>query len=267
MDRTLPGGGVDSRSDAPPVLVEDRSRIDWQIAEYVPHVQVYATYAVITHKVRHAPTIQSLVADGRARWATELRVPKTLHSRVVLAGESTQRLEWSLDDAHGDLFVIPGLLAVREIDLRPEPDELIPLWRDTRCRVGRGWWLARGLARRGKSLGQSLLTFMPDDKLANGRMRVLRAPSDDELRFHVRLAKDIWPRRGTRDVQIAALIGAMGQMIGAYPDPESEPAMVRELRGRLEAEGVAAWTEPDDYDPALAATVIEPFVVPGQADD
>ena len=208
-----------------------------------------------------------MVDDGEARWATELRVPKTLHSRVVLAGDSKQRLEWSLDDAHGDLFVIPGLLAVREIDLRPEPGELIPLWGDARCRVGQGWWLARGLARRGKSLGQSLLTFMPDSDLADGRMRVLRAPSDDELRFHVRLAKDTWPRRGIRDVQIAALIGAMGQMSGLYEDVESEPAMVRELRGRLEDEGVATWTEPDDYDPALAATVIEPFVVPGQSDE
>lgn len=250
-----------------PVLSEDRSRFDWSRAAYEPDVRVFAEHAIVTHRLRDADALQRLLTGGLARWAVEVRSPKTLHGSVLTTDGGRQRVEWAHDETHGDLYLIPGLVAVAEFDLQPEPGELTRIWDDARCHVRPGWWLARGTPRRTRSLGQSLLKFAQDADLADGRMRIQRDQSDDDLHFHVHLAKDIWPRRTVRDVQLAALIGALGQMPGAYDDPKSEPAVVRELRDRLDTENVATWTDHDEYDPALAATAIERFIVPESADD
>ena len=250
-----------------PVLFEDRSRFDWSRAEYEPDVRVFAEHAIVTHRLRNADGLQQLVADGLAKWAVELRSPKTLHGGVATSDDERQRVEWGRDQTHGDLFLIPGLVAVEGCALRPGPGELTRIWEDATCEVPPGWWLARGTPRRTRSLGQSLLKFNQDADLDDGRMRIQPDQSDDGLRFHVYLAEDIWARRTVRDVQLAALVGALGRMPGRFDDEDSEPPVVRELRERLEIENVATWTEPDDYDPALAATVIERFTVPESANE
>ena len=241
-----------------PVLLEDRSRHDWRNASYDPEVRVAPTRATIRHKLRGAQTLRRLVDDGKARWATELRCPKTLYCIVHEAAAPVHTVEWARDDVDGDMFVIPGLVAAADFDLKPELEELALIWPRSPLKVARGWWLARGVARRTRTLGQSLLKFHVDEKLPDGQMSVRRDESDGDLRFQVSLADNVWAERTNRHVQLAALIGALGQMKDAFPDPDDEPLVAQELRRRLEDAGVAAW-DGDDYDPARAATVIEPF--------
>ena len=242
-----------------PVLLEDRSRFDWCRAEYEPDIRVAPTHATVEHRLRAASTLQRLVDDGKAKWATELRCPKTLYCRVEEASGANQVVKWARDDVDGDMFVIPGLVAATALVLQPGRDELSPIWLDTSFEVDKGWWLARGVARRTRTLGQSLLVFNEEEELPAGQMQIRRDQSAEELRFHVSIAKDIWPERTNRHVQIAALIGAFGQMRGAFNDPDDEPAVAQEIRRRLEGAGIPAWDDPDGYDPARAATVIEPF--------
>lgn len=242
-----------------PVLFEDRSRFDWRRAEYEPAVRIAPTHAVIEHRLRTAPTLQRLVDKGMARWVAELRCPKTLYGRMEDASRANQVVEWSRNDVDGDMFVIPGLVAATDLILEPEGDELTPIWLATSYEVAKGWWLARGVARRTRTLGQSLLTFHEDDELPAGQMQIRRDQSAEELHFHVGIAKDIWPERTNRHVQIAALTGALGQMVGAFMDPDDEPAVVQEIRRRLEEAGISVWDDPERYDPAHAATAIEPF--------
>ena len=242
-----------------PLLLEDGSRFDWCRAEYAPAVRVEPTRALVEHRLRGAPTLERLVADGRAQWATELRCPKTLYSRVDLAHDEEQEVAWAADNVDGEMFVIPGLLATKDFRLRPERQELSSIWRESPLDVRKGWWLARGTARRTRTLGQSLLRFHVDGELDKGRMRIDRDESDEDLSFHVHLAADIWPERGKRHVQVAALIGAFGQLGAAFGDLDGdEPHIVREIRRRLEDKRITLWTEPE-YDPAQAATAIEPF--------
>ncbi|WP_419861456.1 hypothetical protein [Candidatus Palauibacter sp.] len=245
-----------------PILVEDRSRVDWCNAVYEADVQVEPTRATVTHNLRHAPTLERLVEIGQAKWATELRCPKTLLSRVEEGVETRQVVEWSGDSVDGDMFVIPGLLAVQDLRLRPSAGELISIWDDSAFEVRRGWWLARGSARRTKTLGQSLLRFRLAKKLDDGQMRIERDQSEEDLCFHVHLAEDIWPDRFVRHVQMAALIGALGQLgttLGDREDDEQEPRIADDIRQKLERAGVPTWDDPTTYDPAWAATVIEPF--------
>jgi len=245
-----------------PILVEDRSRVDWRNAVYEADVHVEPTRATIKHNLRDAPTLERLIETGQAKWATELRCPKTLYSRVEEGLDTRQILEWSGDTVDGDMFVIPGLLAVKDLRLQPPPGELVPIWGNSTFEVRRGWWLARGSARRTKTLGQSLLRFRLSKKLDDGQMRIERDQSDEDLCFHVHLAEDIWPERFVRHIQMAALIGALGQLgttLGDSENGEQEPRIADEIRQKLEREGVPTWDDLATYDPAWAATVIEPF--------
>ena len=247
-----------------PVLAEDGSRLDWREAEYEADVEIKSLSVTITHQLRRAPTLDRLVASGLARWATELRGPKTLYSRVEETADARQTLSWKPDDIDGELYVIPGLVAVRAFDLRPVEGELGPIWAGRPLKVSKGWWLARGFVRRTRSLGQSLLKFRRSDCLEDGRMRIERVQGDDDLFFYAHLANDIWSERRERHVQVSALIGAMGQMALAFDDPDDEPRIVQEIRGRLEEKGIPTWTDRDRYDPASAATVLEPFQETGE---
>ena len=243
-----------------PLLTEDGSRLDWRDAEYRAEVEIRPFSATITHQLQQAPTLTGLVAAGLARWATELRCPKTLYSSVEEAAQARQVVSWKPEDVDGDLYVIPGLVALSAFDLRPGNAELGPIWADQRLRVSKGSWLARGFSRRTRSLGQSLLKFHRDEGLEAGRMWIQPAQEDDDLFFYVHLADDIWPERYNRHLQVSALIGAMGHMVPAFEDPDDEPRIVQEIRGRLEGQGIPTWTDRDRYDPASAATVLEPFI-------
>lgn len=262
------GGGRALRDfDLLPVLIEDRSRCDWREAVYQADVKIQPTRATVTHRLRGAPTLKQLIGARKAHWATELRCPKTLFGRVDVAAGEWQSVEWDRGIVDGDMFVIPGLVATQNLRLRPAPNELTPIWDDGVFDVPKGWWLARGAPRRTKTLGQSLLTFRLDSKLESGRMQIEADQSEDDLCFHVSLAEDIWSERRVRHVQMAALIGALGKMgalfsVGEHGDGENgsgEPRVVNEIRQRLERVGVHTWDDPMTWDPALAATVIEPF--------
>lgn len=252
-----------------PVLLQDGSRFDWRGAEYHPEVRLMPLRATVYHTLRQAPTLERLVREGLAQWATELRCPKTLFASVEISTRSpttTQTVRWEPEDVDEDLFLIPGLLALKDFDLNPRSEELTPVWEGVRLRVKAGWWLAQGLSYRTRTLGQSLLKFKRDKALADGRMRIQRDESADDLAFHVHLAKDIWQERRQRHVQVAALIGAMGRMVGAFQHPDEDPAVVGQVRRCLQDNDVPDWSDPDRFDPALAATVIEQFHPPPTRD-
>lgn len=243
-----------------PVLLEDGSRFDWCVATYEPGVQVEPTRATVIHRLRDAPTLERLVVEGSAAWATELRCPKTLLSRVEQSSDTRQVVRWTADSVDGDMYVIPGLLAVSDFHLAPSAGELTPIWRDAPLHIVKGWWLVRGSVRRTKTLGQSLLKFHLDEKLGDGQMRIRRNQSDEDLHFHVHLADNIWQERTRRHVQMAALIGAFGQLGTALGEENDEPRVVQEIRRRLEEKSIATWRDGESFDPAAAATAIEPFL-------
>lgn len=240
-----------------PVLLEELS-LDWLGAAYRPDVQIRPNRADIRHTMTKIRTLERLIREGRAIWACELRCPTTLYSCVHESVRPEQRVAWHSEHVSEDVYVIPGLIALTEFQLQPKPEEVSPVWRGAPIPIHPGAWLVRGAARRTKTIGQSLLQFRLDKRLRTGRMTVRYESSDESLRFHVSLAEDIWPDRAVRHLQVAALIAAMGSMATAFPHPDDEPRIARELRARLQQENVPAWDE-DNFDPALAATVIEGF--------
>ena len=242
-----------------PVLLEDNSRFDWPDAKYAPLVTVGGCKATILHVLQSAPELQQAIETECAVWATELRCPKTLLSRVEVSREPKQVVEWDKHEVEHQLYIMPGVLADRDFELSDEG--LNPIWEGYRLRIPKGWWLARGDTSRSDTLAQSLLRFLMSKDLENGRMRVKPDESSGELHFVVYLAPDIWPRiRSDRTLQISALIGALAQLPKTLKgrEPGDLPSVAQEIRDRLEQADVPIWDQ-IGYDPALAATAIEPF--------
>lgn len=241
-----------------PLLLEDGSRLDWPDGSYEPKVRVTRDQATIQHAIAGVPSLERAVNEGFAKWAAEVRCPKTLLSRVEVSAEPQHTVTWRQDELDGDSWIVPGLLAVREFGLLAQ--ELDPFWKDVTLRVPPGWWLARGTKRKVNTLAQSLLRFVKDEKLDDGRMHVQPEAGSGQLRFVAHIAPDIWLETQTsRTLQVAALIGACGHLPTIFGNGgEEEHAVAQEIRDLLEMTNVPVWTE-EGYDPALAATVIERF--------
>lgn len=233
--------------------------MDWSEAVYAPSVRVGSCRTAVKHSLRGAKTLVRLIEKGAAAWAIEVRCPRTLMARTELSSAPEQVLEWDKSETIGNVFVLPGLMATEGIDDLAS-EELHPIWQGYRLYVPSGWWLVRGNTRRVNTIGKSLLRFRPDPELPKGTMEVSPVTGTDPY-FSVKLATDIF-RDATHDrsLQVAALIGACGHFPTVFKEdgPHFDHPIAEELRHRLTGASVPLWTD-DAYDPALAATAIEPF--------
>lgn len=248
-----------------PILRADGASLDWIKASYSVDVKIRGRQAIATHALRDAQELEALVEDGSARWTVEIRCPRTLLARSSQASEPKMIASWSAEEVDGEMFVTPGLVAVRPLHLSTEG--LSALWGDEPIEIPAGRWLARGVMQRTKSLGASLLTFEIKDGLRDGEMEVVPDTSSGDLHFTVWLSRAYHKYVSTeepRDVQVAALIAAMGRIpFIDSGDAESYPTVVQ-IRDQLEDAGVAVWGDGanSEFDPARAATAIEAFQIP-----
>lgn len=247
-----------------PVLTEDASRMDWTRARYTAQIDVKRDRALIVHRLEEAPELCRLLEEGFADWVTELRCPRTLLSRLERSREPEQAINLRANDLVGDVYLIPGLVAVRQIEL-DTADLNHFVWPDNGAiPVPEGWWLARSDPRTTTPLTASLIRFRrdPDGRLAPGQISVEEDSDGGKPYFRVVLAQDLYDhRREDRDVQVAGLVGALGMLPRSTmrEGGENEPSMVAsQLRARFEEADIADWTQ-DDFDPARAATLLEAF--------
>jgi len=258
-----------------PILLEDGSRYDWSDASYAPEVSVGRNSATVQHRLTGAPALHKLIEDGTAVWAVEMRCPKTLMARVETSTspDDPQVVSWSPDEVDDMVYIVPGLIARTPLSLGRSG--LTSLWTDAgELHVPAGWWLAKGQARRSKTLTESLVTFQRNKDMGKGTMEVSPNYGGGRLRFTVKMAPDVFKQaRSDRTLQVAALVGVCGwfpRVFGgavAESRPESgtsdardEDPLARELGERLrrKRENVALWDD-GSYDPALVATLLEPL--------
>ena len=251
-----------------PILLEDVSSLDWEAARYSTELRVGDGYATVTHKLESAPQLQSLIEQGTARWALELRCPTTLLSRWELSETAVCTAKWDAEEVQGELYFTPGLVTLNPVSLTGEG--LSDLW-NAPISVPRGCWLARGDVTRAKSLAASLLTFLPKPNLREGEMEVLPDTSGGDLHFNVFVSEQLFPQcRVRRDLQIAALIAAFGRIphldaedVLEAAEDGAEYRILASIKERLLELNVPVWGDGhnENFDPARAATAIEQFSV------
>ncbi len=244
-----------------PILHEDGVTLDWQSASYEPQVKVSQSGATVTHEVRGAKDLEAAVARGDAHWAIEVRCPATLYTAVTLSNERDMAASWDAArvDRELGLFVIPGLLAVRDFQL--PADGLVDLWGSGPVEIPAGVWLARGLVNPLKPLTASLIKFRKREDLPAGCMQVAEPPDHDSITFTAWLAADIYPRRVEREIWHSALIAAFAKLpeVAKRLSDDSDAWVLLEDLAQEIGESAPVWTA-DDYDPARAASVFEPFL-------
>ena len=246
-----------------PKLLEDGSKLDWPDAEYSADVRLGDGFARVAHHLANAPALERLIAEGGAHWAVELRCPRTLLARVETATAREMEVRWDASEVDDLVYLIPGLLATRDVSLGTEG--LGALWAGDTLDVPGGWWLARGTERRTSTLRESLLSFDEDSDLPPGGMRVEPDSNSGRPRFIVYVASDIRAAvERDRSMQVAGLTGVCALFPRVFDaDAEAEyGALIGEIRDRLEDAGAPTWEDPDQYDPARAATAIECFLPP-----
>lgn len=254
-----------------PVLTEDGARLDWPRAHYKVKVNLKGMRAVVKHKISGAPELDGLLVDGAAQWVTELRCPRTLLSRQERSSSPEQQLTWHDENISGDVFLVPGIVAVRNVDLPGSAVNNFVWQEDSVVAVPTGWWLARGEVRSVKPLVASLVRFRRDDngRLAKGQMSVEEDNDGGKPYFRVNLAAGLYDkRRHNRDVQIAGLIAAFGLLPrSSWREGElnADTSVASQLRDKLAGEGVPDWDD-EDFDPARAATTLEAFAVQPKQD-
>ena len=260
------------RGEVLPVLREDGSSMDWEQAKYQTEVQIRRGGATVEHRLESAPELEELLGRGLVRFALEVRCPRSLFSRTFSGDCPTLEASWDPENAQGPVYLMPGLVAVADVALSTAG--LIEIWGEERLAVPQGAWLARGRMSRSENLAASLVVFRRSDELQDGprsRMSVREDNSEGEPRFVVYLPSDLYRRaHHDRSIQVAGLIAACGLLPrSAFFREDAESRVAQELRVRLREAGVATWDTDEDetWDPALAATVLEPFVVEPQAAD
>jgi len=252
-----------------PLLRADGASMDWTHATYRAAVKVGGYSAGVQNTLVGAPELEEQIRAGSAQWALELRCPRTLFARTDYSAAPNFSMHWSADEVGDELYITPGLVAVRALYLRP--DGLNRLWGDDPIEVPKGRWLARGAVLHTKSLAASLLTFVPNQSLTDGQIAVEPVTTSGDLRFNASLPPALYGEvRHRRDIQIGALIAAMGRIPHLDSADDDAYPILHHIRDALTERGVRIWGEElnSEFDPAAAATAIEGFQItpPGDQD-
>lgn len=256
-----------------PVLVHDGSRLDWLTARYSATVALQRQASAIIHDLRDAPEIEALISNGDAVYAAEIRCPRTMLSRVEYAEGSSQLIEWHEAERNDDLYLIPGIVAVRDTSVSASGLHSLIQGNRTSVDIPAGWWLARGGEYQFTPLLVSLLKFVKDrdNRLKPGTMSVEEIELSGNPHFKVTLAAELYDhRREERDIQIAALIAAFGLLprstMARGRDGDGEDGvnadcpLAQALRAKLEdADPPLPDWDSESFDPARAATSMENF--------
>lgn len=254
-----------------PMLLEDGSSLDWRSGKYGSKVQIRHGGATVENYLAEAPELTKLIEDGSATWALEVRCPRSLYAKTFISQHSSFEVAWNPNDVHGPMFLMAGMLTIEPIQL--PCSGLIDIWGQAAIPVPQGAWLVRGQMSRSENLAASLVVFRLNDTLQDGhmlRMSVQEDVSEGEPRFIVSLPQALYERvHSDRNIQVAGLIAACAVLPQSASFQEgAENRVAQELRQRLRAAHVPLWDgDEEDWDPALAATAIEPFLIDGDLEE
>ena len=253
-----------------PVLLEDGSSLDWRSGKYSSNVKIRHGGAVIENSLDGAPQLDKLVEEGSATWALEVRCPRSLFAKTFTSHDSSFEVTWHPKDVRGPVYLMAGMVSVSPVEL--ESSGLLEIWGQTAISVPQGTWLIRGNMSRSENLAASLVVFRRNDELQDGqksRMSVQEDMSEGEPRFIVSLPSELYETaHSDRTIQVAGLIAACALLPNSSSfDREAENRVAQELREKLLTAGVPLWDGDEEWDPALAATAIEPFLVNEQPDE
>lgn len=265
-----------------PILRADGFGYDFPDVFYENAIEIIAADEVRVINVLSGPdagVFAKCILSGNGAWTSEVRSPQALFSESTVyrhGGESVEfrengeewtweyQVRWDSSLCAARTFVVTQLVTA-ELMLLP-CNILSPVWRDgaETLTYSKGRVAARGKVFAVEDAVLSILKFAPDKDMRDGEMRV--SGPDELWNFNVFMAERTLLLAQTserRDIWTAALVGALSRLDESHSPDESQ--VLGEMASLLAEGGVANWTE-DEYDPAAAATCLEPFVFPEEGE-
>lgn len=261
-----------------PVLRADGLGYDFPDLSYDNTIERIANDEVRVINVLGGPAaadFAKFILSGSGAWTSEIRSPHALYSESTFhrhGGEGVEfrergderrweyRVRWDSSLCAARAFIVTQLVTVKQMFL--SRDILSPVWSDgaENLLYPAGRVAARGNVFAVENSDFSILEFVVKSTLRDGEMEI--STPDEQKHFKVFMTeRTLWLAKSgeRRDILIAALVGALSRLDASHSPQESQ--VLGEMSARLAEKGVADWTE-EDYDPAAAATCLEPFLFP-----
>lgn len=220
-----------------------------------------------------------------AAWVSEIRSPHTLYSEYAtyhLNNDKTVKYQVNGEEGTADEmrtweyyvkwnphsmsrpFLITQLCSHQQTIL---PKKILSsVWQDgaSEIAIQAGRVLARGKVFAIEDATTSILKFVVDKNMKrDGEIRI--AGPDHQHHFKVFMTQrtlqgaKIEKRDRRSGIMTAALVGSLARLNNSHDPTESQ--VLWEMSTQLHEKGVATWME-EDYDPAQAATCLEPYQFP-----
>ncbi len=236
----------------------------------------------VRHRIEGAPFIDRVIADGLAKFVCTVASPVSSYRVSHSSKDATQVVAWSSDELGEPPMFTPMVVVAQRFErtLDRERDGVHDLWHGRTVRFQPGIRIALSDVVLMHSSMSSLLLFLSDEQLDEGRFRV-EAAAEEGFRFKVHLAPGLhgFLKGGSGDPQyrhiVTHIVGAsLSVLQREYADDEQEEGWqsfqgLKALADLLESHGLPHWSE-DDFSPELAATALYPhrlLASPGVGDE
>ena len=267
-----------------PVLRADGLGYDFPDVSYENTVETLSDDEVRVINVLSGPdadVFAKFILSGNGAWTSEVRSPQALFSESAVhyhgeegvefreTGERWEwkyRVSWDASKCSARTFIVTQLVTAERMLL---PRKILSsVWADGAETLT---YPARRVAARGNVYAvedavSSILEFSVEPNMRDGEI-IVSGPNE-QSHFKVFLTKPTFllAKSGARrDILTAALIGAMSRLNESHPPEKSQ--VLGEMASLLAEGDVANWMEDQDYDPAAAATCLEPFLFPEEGED
>lgn len=146
----------------------------------------------LRHEVQGAPLLDSLLREGKARYACLVSVPATGYRRLEQCDASEQRVEWCLDVVGEPPMLRPLILAVEEVSCKLTSEHgVASAWQGVGLTIPIGARLALHEYLRINSSIHNLVVLENDPKMSNGTLNVQQC-TEDGFYFSVTAATDVF---------------------------------------------------------------------------
>ena len=272
VDVAIPGASNAIRSHDHPVL--ESGNLSFPTGRYSvgfrsrPDGRSYEIY----HSIEKAPLIESLVRQGRAKFACIVSSPLSAHRSIHISNNERQLVECDYAELGEPPFFTPMVVSAGnfKIALESERDGVHSIWSGQNVEFYRGARIALGSVVQLQSSVLHLLSLQKDDTLDSGQFVVDSA--SEPFRFKVKLGTKLhkglrYPNNVLRDHIMTHIVTAcLAHLRAKYCEDDGDEGWMsipslRSFAEHLEQKGHRHWCDSEFY-PEKVSTALYPHIFP-----
>ena len=231
------------------------------------------TSVTLRHEIQGAPLVDSLLREGKARYACLVSVPATGFRKLELCDVSEQRVEWHLEVVGEPPMLRPLIVAVESVSCSLTKEHGVArAWQGVQLTIPVGARLALHEYLRTSSSIHNLVVLRHDPKMNDGTLKVQEC-TEDGFYFLVTTATDVFRflqnpsgfpnhRLSILTHIVSRCFEILKRCYGIPEDTESDAGWrdfrsLRALAAELKAKDLPCW-EDDEFDPFKVSTQLYP---------